>query len=130
MIGTIDECKFFSIGELGELLYQKYHNTVRYTSFKNDTWEFYENDIWNPTSAEQIHQMFIDYITNILNEYLQTLNMKYFSYVGDYERTRICDKITKIQKVLKNIRTTSDKYGNQLLEETRSHLHFIYRETN
>lgn len=128
MIGTIDECKFFSIGELGELLYQKYHNTVRYTSFKYDTWEFYENDIWNPTSAEQIRQMFIDYVTNILNEYLQTLNMKYFSYVGDYERTCICDKITKIQKVLKNIRTNGDKYGNQLLEETRSHLHFIYKE--
>jgi hypothetical protein len=128
MIGSVEECRFFSVGEIGEVIYDHFRDTVRYTSFRDDTWELYANGQWDPVSKEQLRQMFVEYITATLNEFTQTLNMKYFSHIGDYERTCICDKITKIQRLQKIIRTDADKYGDLLLEETRSYFHFLVKE--
>lgn len=128
MIGSIEECRFFSVGEMGELLYEHFRETVRYTSFRDDTWDLCTNGQWDPVSKEQLRQMFVEYIIGMLNEFTQTLNMKYFSHVGEYERTCICDKITKIQRLQKSIRTDANKYGDLLLDETRSLLHFLVKE--
>lgn len=125
MIGSIEECKFFSIGEMGELIYQHFHDAVRYISFKDDIWECRVNEQWDPISKEQVRQMFVEYVNEILTKHTQTLNMKYFSYIGDYERDHICDKIAKIQCILKNIRTDMNKYGDLLLDETCSLLHIM-----
>jgi len=130
MIGSIEECRFFSVGEIGELLYDHFRDTVRYTSFKDDTWDLCVNGKWDPVSKEQVRQMFVEYVITILNDYTQTLNMKYFSHVGDYERMCICDKIAKIQRLQKSIKNDANKYGDLLLDETRSHLHFIERQSN
>src|SRR3989304_7978618 len=121
MTGSIAECRFYSVGEFSEIIYAELGDTLRYTSFKNNTWTIFRDNKWVPIEIQDVKKLFVEFVIDLCTNEIANLNKKYFSFVGEYEKQRFCEKIQKIQMVLNNIKQNRDKYGDSLVEECRSY---------